>query len=374
MRGPLAFAILSAVLLAGSGLGLSQLAVPAAPSAPRAAPLPENFGAVELADAARTLAALASPPTWTHLHPAAAPPGVNGAALAYDAQDHYVVLFGGRLSFVVQGSRIAQFSNETWTYANGTWTNRSASTPSPCARWEAAFAYDAASRRMLLFGGEGRSACGGVLNDTWAFGAGRWSELRPPNVPPRRSGASFAYDPAVHAPVLFGGLVGFHGSQHLANDTWEFLHGSWHRWNVSGAPSPRFRAAMAYYEPGQFLLLFGGSGPVGLLNDTWRFAGARWTLGAPTQSPPARAGGAMVYDRTLGEVILFAGYTNLANLNDTWTYRAGLWSAVCASCAPQGRWGAAMTFDANDGYALMFGGSGCPKEVGSMCHATWKVQ
>ena len=52
------------------------------------------------------------PSTWMKLTPVASPPGLSGAAMAFDVPDHEVVLFGG--------IGPTGFSNDTWVLVNVT--------------------------------------------------------------------------------------------------------------------------------------------------------------------------------------------------------------------------------------------------------------
>ncbi|MGC2035707.1 MAG: kelch repeat-containing protein [Thermoplasmata archaeon] len=61
---------------------------------------------------------------WTNISPTTSPPARFGASMAYDAQDGYMVLFGG----ISQPRPGAPVLDDTWTFANGSWTNR---TPLP---------------------------------------------------------------------------------------------------------------------------------------------------------------------------------------------------------------------------------------------------
>jgi Galactose oxidase, central domain len=61
---------------------------------------------------------------WTNISPTISPPARFGASMVYDAQDGYMVLFGG----ISQPRPGAPVLGDTWTFANDTWTNR---TPLP---------------------------------------------------------------------------------------------------------------------------------------------------------------------------------------------------------------------------------------------------
>jgi Galactose oxidase, central domain len=75
-------------------------------------------------------------------------------------------------------------------------------TGQPPARTEAAMAYDAADGTLVLFGGEGRS---GSLGDTWTWDGSAWTQVHPSTSPPPLAGAKMAYDPVSHDLVLTGG-------------------------------------------------------------------------------------------------------------------------------------------------------------------------
>jgi hypothetical protein len=73
----------------------------------------------------------------------------------------------------------------------------------PPARAGAAMAYDAANNTMVMFGGRGTG--GTVLGDTWTWDGSNWTQRHPATAPSGRSGALMAYDPQSHDVLLFGG-------------------------------------------------------------------------------------------------------------------------------------------------------------------------
>ncbi|MCI4326969.1 MAG: PKD domain-containing protein [Thermoplasmata archaeon] len=104
---------------------------------------------------------------WTTLNTTSAPgPVPQGGGLVYDALDSEVVLFGG--GYDVAG--ICAFLNNTWSYANGTWTNQTANlTASPAARCCESVAYDPTQKVVVLLGGAETSQA--YIGDTWTFPA-----------------------------------------------------------------------------------------------------------------------------------------------------------------------------------------------------------
>jgi hypothetical protein len=91
----------------------------------------------------------------------------------------------------------------TWTRLA---THPAQPTPaSPPPRSGAAFGYDEANGRLVMFGG--RSDNNTVLGDTWTWTAARgWREEHPATAPPPRAGAAMAYDQERHELVMVGGV------------------------------------------------------------------------------------------------------------------------------------------------------------------------
>jgi hypothetical protein len=108
--------------------------------------------------------------------------------------------------------------SDTWEWDGTQWFNRS--TPSsPTRRSEHALAYDAARRRVVVFGG--------TSDDTWEWDGTTWSFVSTPSAPPSRLQASMTYDAARAETIVYGGIrtsvVGDH------DDVWAF------RWEAPGA-------------------------------------------------------------------------------------------------------------------------------------------
>src|SRR5690349_19205522 len=97
--------------------------------------------------------------TWTKQAPAASPPARWGASMAYDAATGKVVLFGG------VADRGFHVFNDTWLWDGTTWAKQAPKT-SPPGREEASMAYDAATGTVVLFGGREN---GLAVNDTWVW-------------------------------------------------------------------------------------------------------------------------------------------------------------------------------------------------------------
>jgi hypothetical protein len=356
--------------------------------------------------------------------------------MAFDAGDGYVVLFGGRLE---SGAP----SGQTWEYLSGLWLNitpskslnQGANSPSP--RWDAAMAYDARDGYVLLFGGCGgtprNGLCGNTFSDTWSFASGAWKMLiqnklppPPPNVPPPPNptppspgfngtglwDAAMTYDPSFHggSVLLYGGADGFldtpppppgpntpQQTTTCSFYTWAWWQGAWtNESSGSTHPPAMYGARIAAGLSDGDAVLFGGTnltryntvqfpGSPSLLNvagnvsgttfnTTWLFSssGAWSAVTGGSGGPPARFDFGMAYNPAGNGSILMYGGTNStgAILNDSWQWivlptppigpppPAGLWGPIRFPPAPfvGPRWDAAFTYDQPDGVYLLFGG------------------
>jgi Galactose oxidase, central domain len=80
----------------------------------------------------------------------------------------------------------------------------------PSARNGAAMAYDAADGSVILFGGQNRSRS---LDDTWRWDGSAWTHAHPAASPPPLDNAQMTYDPVSHDLVLVGSQQ-IEGSNH----------------------------------------------------------------------------------------------------------------------------------------------------------------
>ena len=168
--------------------------------------------------------------------------------------------------------------DDTWSLdpATGVWTDVSpAPETRPLKRCLHEAVWDAASGRMLLFGGcaSGFGPC--PLGDLWAFdpAAGEWTELTPAAGPAARANPALIHDEASARTWVIDGLT----EGGYTADLWMLdLGGDAPGWvelsPVDVAPAPRASHDAALL--GGDIYLFGGFGPEGALADFWRLEGA----------------------------------------------------------------------------------------------------
>ncbi|MCI4344339.1 MAG: hypothetical protein L3J87_01770 [Thermoplasmata archaeon] len=269
--------------------------------------------------------------------------------MAYDIADGYLVL---------------NHYGSTWIYRNGTWTDLNI--PGPPRLDCAGFAYDAADRYILQFGGLGAR---GTDNQTWAFSNGNWTELKPSVAPPARWLTGMAYD-AEDGYILLEGGERTSPSYHIFNDTWSFRGGNWTQQIPNGTANPGSRACsqLAYDSAQHGVVLFGGcrepdrwigNSWLQALNDTWSWQGGKWTHMATVTTPQARMFGSLADDAGGGSLFLFGGSSNnrTTSLNDTWELIGSNWTKLTPALAPTSRSDSGFVWDPAIGCPVLFGGS-----------------
>jgi hypothetical protein len=236
--------------------------------------------------------------------------------MAYDAATRTVLLFGGE--GMISGGEYGGLS-DTWSWNGITWTKLSPPA-SPGGSDDDSMAYDPATGTVLLFSG----GCCGPAGQTWSWNGTTWTRLSPPASPPLSDGWSMAYDPATATVLL---LLGY---DYGSDQTWSWNGTTWTRLSPPASPPVSGGWSMAYDPATATVLLFGGiSGdrapasamlPVTALGDTWSWNGTTWTKLSPATSPAARYGASMAYDPATEAMLLFGdGYRQ--ELNDTWTLK-----------------------------------------------------
>jgi len=138
-------------------------------------------------------------PTWTTLTPTGTPPADReSSALAYDAANNRLIVFGG--ATVACCAVVTNVYNDVWvlTNANGlggtpAWTQLSPAGAGPSPRYWTTAEYDAATNRLILFGGlNGQGGPGSdFFNEVWVLananglgGTPEWIQVSPTGTAP----------------------------------------------------------------------------------------------------------------------------------------------------------------------------------------------
>jgi hypothetical protein len=209
---------------------------------------------------------------WLAIGGGQEPSGRDGHEMVFDSARDRIVLFGG---YNAAGPLSDTHELElTWT--------RVSTVGSPPARMAHGMAYDARRRRVVVFGGYDTN--GLFLGDTWEYDglARTWTEVFPPQSPPRRWQPAMEYDPTRGVVVLVGGYgnpqCGNFCANHL-NDVWEYDGVTWRQRTLTTTlPSGREGAAFTYDSARNRFMLQGGGSSTNP-TETWYYSAAVDRLG-----------------------------------------------------------------------------------------------
>jgi hypothetical protein len=194
-------------------------------------------------------------PAWTQLTPTGGPPNARMFhSGVYDPGSNRMIVFAGTSALG------AAPYNDIWvlTNANGmggapSWIPLAPTGNLPAIRSNHAAVYDAATNRMIVFGGEGNA---GALSDTWVLsnanglnGSASWSLLTPTgDTVQARWGHTTVYIPALNDLLIFSGADGFVPDLYtLSNANGQGGVSAWAQLNPPGLPQldASVRAAVA---------------------------------------------------------------------------------------------------------------------------------
>lgn len=284
--------------------------------------------------------------SWNLLTGAGSPGARWYHSMAADPAQGRVVMFGGLVDQVLQGS--------TWSWDGSSWTQMQPAA-APSARYRSRMAFDPVNAKVLLFGGHNGTGHM-VFQDTWLWDGTTWSQASPATSPPARSDHSMAADLVRQRVVLFGGYRVF--GPYLG-DTWEWDGATWAEVTPGAGPSARTDGVMAYDLARQETVLFGGyRGNGNVLGDTWVWDGVNWTERLPQSRPGARTGTAMAFDPVRNVAVLGGGSNGLVNgyYEDTWEWDGVDWVERTPLRERSPLAYHEVAFDAARGRLLAFGG------------------
>lgn len=146
---------------------------------------------------------------FVQLFPSGTPPPLTLAIPVYDAAHRRILLFGAQedLDSGVLTSDV--YALDVSERGNEHWSVLAPAGAAPAPRLMPHVAYDEARRRVILYGGLDPTA-GVAYGDVWVLdvsteGEERWQELNVPTPPLPLGGASFAIDPEHDRAILAGG-------------------------------------------------------------------------------------------------------------------------------------------------------------------------
>jgi hypothetical protein len=162
----------------------------------------------------------------------------------------------------------------------------------PSARDGGTMAYDPATRTVLLYGGLafGGSTGQEALGDTWVWDGERWTELHPRSSPPPLTGALMAWDPASRRLVLTGGQTTSPlGVIQPSSETWTWDGSRWSQQVDGDLPASAGPATLATDgSDGELVLVTARPACRGFR--TWVWGDGTWEV--PVRTGAVQPGGA----------------------------------------------------------------------------------
>ncbi len=221
---------------------------------------------------------------------------------------------------------------------------------------DAAMAYDADTHQVVGYGGRAftdRCSCDGT-GGTWVWDGSDMHQVVPPG-----SGTLYSrlvFDAATHQLLHIDGVMADDTTPIATTALWTGT--GWQTLTPAHQPSPRGAPAAAYdAKTGQLIVFGGGAAPVtGPSADTWTWTGTDWQLLSPATSPPGRMQAVMAYDDATGQLVLYGGNTGFGFLNDTWVWTGTSWKQRSPAHSPGAIINAAMTYDPALHALVLFGG------------------
>jgi hypothetical protein len=243
----------------------------------------------------------------------------------------------------------------------------------PSARDDAALAFDPEEHAVILFGGLviGETQLS-TLSDTWSWDGSRWTELNPPASPPGLSGALLGYDPATKRLVLTGGdTANAEGKLAGMDGTWTWDGSAWSSQAGGGLPASDVPSDLATDDAtGQLILVTTRAGCTGV--ETWRWGGRAWDLLDPATSPTPAVEDALAFDPRSDSLELFPSAGGCGGVDQAvsasppvWSWDGSTWSFAASPGKTEltGSWelttsSAGALVVTSDGTYLWSGGSG----------------
>jgi hypothetical protein len=336
----------------------------------------------------------ASAQTWSDITPAGGPSSTvishQPAGIGYDAVSNRLVLY------FPSNPAVTGSSTEVWvlTNANGLggpsgWIHLAPSGSPPFSNALDAVVYDAATNRLIVYGGCFAN-CSPALSNVFVLtnanglgGSPAWSQSIVTNPQPRTHHPA-VLDSANNLLISFGGHFAFFGTDQndtrvLSNANGAVSPSTWSSLSIAGPPPIRNQHTAVYDQANNRMTIFAGTNYLCCnfqidKNDVWVLTNANGMTGTPMwipQSPlgslPApRFGHSAVYDSVNNRMLVFGGRDDGSNLTlgDLWqlSNANGLggtpaWTQLTQSGdLPGPRFYHAAAFDSANQRMILFGG------------------
>jgi hypothetical protein len=286
--------------------------------------------------------------TWTQRVFATSPGARTNHNMVWDSFRNRAVLHGGT-------DPTGRLLGDTWEYDGANWIPRNTASTGPQERTRHAMVYDAARRRVVLYGGQTSTPGSPFANDLWEWDGGSWTARTTTNLPSGRFDPELAYDPRNATVHLYGGEI----SLNPTDEHWELSGSQWTQ--RTGPPGRRFGHRMLYV-PNEGVCAVGGFGDGGYRRDLVRWTGTRWVHWPATTG--GVSAGALAGLGATNELVHFGGFANGTFYGSTWIFEAGAdeWSLLALTSTPSARSKHALAGHPTRNEIVLFGGTdGTPR-------------
>jgi hypothetical protein len=290
---------------------------------------------------------------WKKLSTATTPPARSYCAMAYDPVSKKVVLFGGM-------GKTGNL-NDTWAFDGTNWTQLRTAV-APKVRNGATMAFDRSTKQLVMFGGFDKNK---YLQDTWVWNGATstWTQAQMPSPPPRATGAMLFTDPFSGRAMMFGGFNATH-TVPAYSATWRFTGTAWEKLHPKTIPIPRGWGIATLDPLRHNVVLTGGNGDTIRTDNTWTWDGTNWTMLSPATQVSAFIGAGSAFDPAAQAVVVFGG------IAETWSWTGNNWVQLAPTNSPSAREGVGMAYDPKTRQTIMFGGL---IANGPLTNETWQL-
>lgn len=292
------------------------------------------------------------------------PGGRAETRMVFDPVSNHIVLYGGATA-IDAGTKVSYDLADTWEWRGDHWV-RLATAHDAGERSGQAMVYDSNRSRIVLFGGRRNditTKVQSVLNDTWIFKNGDWSQLATPSSPPGRTVPGAAFDPIRDRLVMFGGnSISTDGKNTLIplHDTWEFDGTTWIQ---RAADGPKVsKPSVTYDDATHQVILLGldesSSTKTATLMYIYDAAAGAWNQVKPDGLPPCVNESHVLFDGETNSVILVGGVCNdSAVTDDTYSWDGTSWTKLTVKTVLDRTFGGGFAYDPTTQSLLQYGGS-----------------
>jgi Galactose oxidase, central domain len=291
------------------------------------------------------------------------PGGRAETRMVYDPVTSHMILYGGATA-IDAGTKVSYDLGDTWEWVGDHWIRRFTA-HSPGERSGHALLYDSNRSRIVLFGGRHNNPSTNVqalLNDTWIFQNGDWSQLATPSTPTARTVPAAAFDPLRDRVVLFGGNVFDTDGKTIItiHDTWEFDGTTWTQRTSDG---PKIGKPILVYDDATHQLILLGLDETSTTKQTtlmyiYDAASGTWNQSKPDGLPPCVNEAHVAFDGETNSVILVGGVCSDSNTTeDTFSWDGDKWTKLTVKTLIDRAFGGGIAYDAARKTLLQYGGT-----------------